>query len=167
METISSNKHVPAEASAAPGMEFLAFTLGGEEYGIDIQNVQELRSYEAVTQIANAPDYMKGVVNLRGIIVPIIDMRLKLKCSAAVYDQFTVVIVLKLHGQVIGMVVDSVSDVTTLEPGQVKPAPSMGTAVDTAYLIGIGAIDQRMLILVDIARLLAADDTGLLTKLAA
>lgn len=162
-----STSVTPAAANPAPAMEYLAFTLGGEEYGIDIQHVQELRSYDAVTQIANAPDYMKGVVNLRGIIVPIIDMRLKLQCGVAVYDQFTVVIVLKLHGQVIGMVVDSVSDVTTLTPEQVKPAPSMGTAVDTAYVIGIGAIDERMLILVDIARLLAADDTGLLTKLAA
>lgn len=162
-----STSVTPAAANPGPAMEYLAFTLGGEEYGIDIRHVQELRSYDAVTQIANAPDYMKGVVNLRGIIVPIIDMRLKLRCGAAVYDQFTVVIVLKLHGQVIGMVVDSVCDVTALTPEQVKPAPSMGTAVDTAYLVGIGAIDGRMLILVDIARLLAADDTGLLTRLAA
>jgi purine-binding chemotaxis protein CheW len=148
-------------------MEFLAFTLGGEEYGIDIQTVQELRSYGPVTQIANAPAFMKGVVNLRGTIVPIIDMRIKLHCAAAVYDQFTVVIVLKLQGQVIGMVVDSVSDVTTLEPAQIKPAPAMGAAVNSDYVIGIGTVDQRMLILVDIARLLSADDTALLNQLAA
>lgn len=148
-------------------MEYLAFTLGGEEYGIDIQTVQELRSYGPVTQIANAPGCMKGVVNLRGTIVPIIDMRIKLNCGAAVYDQFTVVIVLKLREQTIGMVVDSVSDVTTLEPGQIKPAPSMGAAVDSDYVIGIGTVDERMLILVDIARLLSADDTALLNKLAA
>jgi purine-binding chemotaxis protein CheW len=148
-------------------MEFLAFTLGGEEYGIDIQTVQELRSYGPVTQIANAPAFIKGVVNLRGTIVPIIDMRIKLHCAAAVYDQFTVVIVLKLQGQVIGMVVDSVSDVTTLEPAQIKPAPAMGAAVNSDYVIGIGTVDQRMLILVDIARLLSADDTALLNQLAA
>jgi purine-binding chemotaxis protein CheW len=148
-------------------MEFLAFTLGGEEYGIDIQAIQELRSYGPVTRMANAPDYMKGVVNLRGTIVPIIDMRIKLHCSEVVYDQFTVVIVLKLHSRVIGMVVDSVSDVTTLEPGQIKSAPTMGAATSGDYVIGIGTLDQRMLILVDIARLLAADDTALLGKLAA
>jgi purine-binding chemotaxis protein CheW len=159
----------PAAGAFALGhaMEYLAFTLGGEEYGIDIQTVQELRSYEAVTRIANAPAYIKGVVNLRGIIVPIIDMRLKLNFNDARYDQFTVVIVLSLHGRTIGMVVDSVSDVTTLTAEQVKPAPSMGTAVATDYLTGIGTIEQRMLILVDIARLLAADDIGLLSTLAA
>lgn len=162
-----SNETTTFASASAQAMEYLAFTLGGEEYGIDIQTVQELRSYDAVTQIANAPAYVKGVVNLRGIIVPIIDMRIKLNCSEARYDQFTVVIVLNLHGRVIGMVVDSVSDVTTLSADQIKPAPSMGTAVDTDYLTGIGTIEQRMLILVDIARMLAADDMGLLAKMAA
>lgn len=155
-------------AEAPPhAMEYLVFTLGAEEYGIDIQTVQELRSYEPVTQIANAPNHIKGVVNLRGNIVPIVDLRLKFKLVDAAYDQFTVVIVLNLRGHVIGIVVDRVSDVTTLTAGQVKPPPSMGTTVDTNYVTGIGAIDQRMLILVDIARLLAADDIGLLAKAAA
>jgi purine-binding chemotaxis protein CheW len=148
-------------------MEYLAFTLGRAEYGIDIQKVQELRGYDAVTRIASAPDYMKGVVNLRGIIVPIIDMRIKLGGVDPVYDQFTVVIILNLHQRIIGMVVDSVSDVTTLTPGQVKPAPEMGATVDTDYVLGVGTIDQRMLILVDIDRLMAAEDTGLIDKIAA
>lgn len=164
--SLHSNGTQSTQPSQAP-MEYLAFNLGGEEYGIDIQKVQELRGYDAVTQIANAPAYMKGVVNLRGIIVPIIDMRIKLGCADPVYDQFTVVIVLNLRGRIIGMVVDSVSDVTTLAPEQVKPAPSMGTAVDTGYLLGLGTIDERMLILVDIDGLMAADDTGLIDKLAA
>src|SRR5471032_2374381 len=106
-------------------LEFLAFTLDEEEYGIDIQKVQELRGYDAVTRIANAPDYIKGVVNLRGIIVPIIDMRIKFKLGEPTYDQFTVVIVLNIGGRVVGMVVDSVSDVITLSAEQIKPAPEM------------------------------------------
>jgi len=148
-------------------LEFLSFTLGAEEYGIDIQKVQELRGYDAVTRIANAPAYIKGVVNLRGIIVPIIDMRLKLALGTPTYDQFTVVIVLNLGTRVVGMVVDSVSDVITLTRDQIKPAPAMGSAVNSDYLLGLGTIDERMLILVDIARLMAGDDLGLIEKIAA
>ena len=155
---------VPASAKT---LEFLAFTLGGEEYGIDIQQVQELRGYDAVTGLASAPAYVKGVVNLRGIIVPIIDMRIKFDLGEPTYDDFTVVIILNLRGRVIGMVVDSVSDVTTLSAEQFKPAPSFGTAIDTGYIIGMGAIDERMLILVDIDKLMSSADIGMLDKIAA
>ena len=147
--------------------EFLAFTLGSEEYGIDIQRVQELRGYDAVTRIANAPDYLKGVVNLRGIIVPIIDMRIKLNLGSATYNTFTVVIVLNIGKRVMGMVVDSVSDVITLKDEQIKVAPEMGSTLNSNYLIGLGTLEERMLILVDIERLMAADDIGLVDKLAA
>lgn len=149
------------------GKEFLAFTLGKEEYGIDILKVQEIRGYEAVTRIANAPDFIKGVVNLRGIIVPIVDMRIKFQLGEPTYDQFTVVIILNIGGRVVGMVVDSVSDVTTLSPEQIKPAPEMGTALNTDYLIGLGTIDQRMLILVDIDKLMSSAEMGLIEKAAA
>lgn len=148
-------------------LEFLAFTLGQEEYGIDIQKVQELRGYESVTRIANAPDFIKGVVNLRGVIAPIIDMRIKFNLGAPVYDQFTVVIILNLAGRTMGMVVDSVSDVITLTPQQVKPPPAMGAALDTDYLIGLGTLDERMLILVDIERLMSSTEMGLIERLAA
>src|ERR1035437_5917428 len=134
-------------ASEASGHEFLAFTLAKEEYGIDILKVQEIRGYEAVTHIANAPDFIKGVVNLRGIIVPIVDMRIKFNLGEPTYDQFTVVIILNISGRVVGMVVDSVSDVIALKQDQIKPAPEMGTAFNTDYLIGLGTIDERMLIL--------------------
>ena len=149
------------------GQEFLAFTLGREEYGIDILKVQEIRGYEAVTRIANAPEFIKGVVNLRGIIVPIVDMRIKFQLGEPSYDQFTVVIILNIGGRVVGMVVDSVSDVITLSPEQIKPAPEMGTALNTDYLIGLGTIDQRMLILVDIDRLMSSAEMGLIEKIAA
>ncbi|WP_093384514.1 chemotaxis protein CheW [Variovorax sp. OV329] len=148
-------------------LEFLSFTLGEEEYGIDIQKVQELRGYDAVTRIANAPAFIKGVVNLRGIIVPIIDMRVKLNLGDPSYDQFTVVIVLNIGGRVVGMVVDSVSDVITLEPAQIKEAPQMGSLLDTDYLIGLGTVGERMLILMDIDRLMSSEEMGLIERAAA
>lgn len=163
----AENAIAPIGVPSTPPLEFLAFRLGEEEYGVDIQKVQELRGYDAVTRIANAPEFMKGVVNLRGIIVPIVDMRIKFNLAAPAYDQFTVVIILNVAGRVVGMVVDSVSDVVTLTPDQVKPAPEMGAALDTAYLIGLGALDQRMLILVDIDRLMSSAEMGLIEKLAA
>jgi purine-binding chemotaxis protein CheW len=158
---------MPLGAPAARALEFLAFTLGQEEYGIDIQKVQELRSYDTVTRIANAPEHIKGVVNLRGTIVPVIDMRLKFNLGTPTYDQFTVVIIVNMAGRVMGMVVDSVSDVITLTPEQVKPAPRMRAVLDTEYLIGLGTLDQRMLILVDLEKLMTSDDMGLVEKMAA
>ena len=148
-------------------LEYLAFRLGSEEYGVDIQKVQELRGYDAVTRIANAPEFIKGVVNLRGVIVPIIDMRIKLNLGTPTYDQFTVVVILNLHQHVMGMVVDSVSDVITLVADQIKPAPQMGSAIDSDYLIGLGAIDERMLILVDIDKFMPSSNIGLVERLAA
>ena len=147
--------------------EFLAFTLGDEEYGIDILRVQEIRGYEAVTRIASAPEFIKGVINLRGIIIPVVDMRIKFQLGTPVYDQFTVVIILNVGGRVVGMVVDSVSDVTTLTREQIRPAPEMGSSFDAQVLMGLGTIDERMLILIDIDRLMSSPDMGLLEKLAA
>ena len=170
---MSSNSHINAQvqgnksAGEIAGNEFLAFTLGKEEYGIDILKVQEIRGYEAVTRIANAPEFIKGVVNLRGIIVPIVDMRIKFNLGEPTYDQFTVVIILNIGGRVMGMVVDSVSDVITLTADQVKPAPEMGTAFNTDYLIGLGTLDERMLILIDIDKLMSSSEMGLIEKIAA
>ena len=152
---------------AQGNMEILAFTLGKEEYALEIGKVQELRGYDAVTAIANAPSFVKGVINLRGVIVPIIDMRLKFDLGQPSYDQFTVVIILSINGRTVGMVVDSVSDVVTLSRDDIKPAPTMGTVVDTEYLIGIAPVDNRMLIVVDIAKLLSSADIGLIERLAA
>ena len=154
--------------STDPGArEFLAFKLGQEEYGIDILKVQEIRGYETVTRIANAPEFIKGVVNLRGIIVPIVDMRIKFDLGEPSYDQFTVVIILTIAGRIVGMVVDSVSDVTTLAPEQIRPAPEMGSAFNTDYLIGLGTLEERMLILVDIDTLMSSSEMGLIEQLAA
>ena len=162
------NSNVTELHANSPAGEFLAFTLGQEEYGIDIQKVSEIRSYETPTRIANAPEFVKGVVNLRGIIVPIVDMRIKFNLGTPSYDQFTVVIILNIGHRVVGMVVDSVSDVTILTPEQVKPAPEITSTLNTEYIVGLGTIDERMLILVDIDRLMTSADMGLLdTALAA
>jgi purine-binding chemotaxis protein CheW len=153
-------------ATATKAGEYLAFTLGQEEYGIDIQKVSEIRSHETPTRIANAPEFVKGVVNLRGIIVPIVDMRIKFNLGKPTYDQFTVVIILNIGHRVVGMVVDRVSDVTTLMPDQIKPAPEIGSALNTDHIVGLGTIDDRMLILVDIDKLMSSADMGLIENTA-
>lgn len=143
------------------GEEYLAFTLGREEYGIDILKVQEIRGYETVTRIANAPDFIKGVINLRGIIVPIVDLRIKFQLDRVEYNQYTVVIILNLMDRVVGIVVDGVSDVLSLTQDQIRPSPEFAVTMSTEYLTGLGALGERMLILVDIERLLLSADMAL------
>ena len=155
-------RHEAARTAAAAGGEFLTFRLGAEEYGIDILKVQEIRSYEQPTRIANAPAFVKGVVNLRGVIVPIVDLRVKLACETVEYNSFTVVIVLNVRGRIVGAVVDSVSDVLELGRDAVKAAPEMSTAVDTSFITGIGSINDRMLILMDIEALMSSAEMGLI-----
>ncbi len=154
-----------ASTSRTLPREFLSFRLGGEEYGIDILTVQEIRSYEAPTRIANAPSFVLGVVNLRGVIVPILDLRLKLGCASAEYNDFTVVIVLTVMDRVIGVVVDSVSDVLEIAPNNIKPAPTLSSAVDSGHILGMGCLgsgdDQRLLILTDIQAMLMSPEMGL------
>lgn len=148
----------------AEKQEHLAFRVGGEEYGVDIHKVQELRSYEAPTRIAGAPDYIRGVVNLRGLIVPVIDLRLRMGLGHASYTAFTVVIVLNLGGRLVGAVVDSVSDVVALESDQVKPAPDLPAS---QHVTGIATLDDRMVLLVEIEQLLGAGEMAMLDKIAA
>lgn len=163
MQTETREVTRTAAESIAPGgaQEFLTFKLGAEEYGIEILKVQEIRGYDSVTTIANAPEFIKGVINLRGVIVPIVDLRLKFGVGEAEYDQFTVVIVLNVRDRVVGAVVDSVSDVLTLQSEQIKPAPEFASSFDTRHLLGFGSVDERMLILMDIERLMLSADMGL------
>ena len=141
--------------------ELLTFTLGAEEYGLDILKVQEIRGYDAVTAIANAPEFIKGVINLRGIIVPIVDLRIKFHLGRIEYDQFTVVIILNVASRVVGIVVDGVSDVIALTADQIKPAPEFSAALDTQYITGLGTVDERMIIVMDIEKLLSSRDMEL------
>jgi purine-binding chemotaxis protein CheW len=147
------------------GNEFLVFTLGNEEYGIEILKVQEIRGYDRVTRIANTPDFIAGVTNLRGVIVPIVDLRVKFTLGSAEFDQNTVVIVLSLDsGRVVGIVVDGVSDVLALNAAQIKPAPEYTVTLSTQYLLGLGSLDERMLILVDIEKLLNSEEMELIER---
>lgn len=144
--------------------EFLTFMLGAEAYGIDILSVQEIRSYEPPTRIASAPDFVKGVLNLRGIIAPIVDLRMKFDCTAVTYDAFTVVILLNVHGRVVGAVVDSVSDVLNLSKEDIKPAPTLlAENVASNFVTGIGTAGDRMLILLDIVALMTSASMGLMS----
>jgi purine-binding chemotaxis protein CheW len=158
-----------AVAASAPGRdvsasEFLTFRLGEEEYGLEILKVQEIRGYEAVTAIAQVPEFIKGVINLRGTIVPIVDMRIKLGLATVEYNQFTVVIILNVARHVIGLVVDGVSDVTMLRADQIRPAPDLGSALNTGYITGLGTVDDRMIILVDIEKFMSGDDMALIER---
>lgn len=141
--------------------EFLTFLLGSEEYGIEILKVQEIRGWKQPTKIANAPPHINGVINLRGTIVPVIDMRIKFNLSSATYDAFTVVIILNVADRVVGMVVDSVSDVITLNEEQIRPAPGFSSSLGTDHITGLGAVDDRMLILLDIEKLMTGPGMSL------
>ena len=153
-------------AGETVGQEFLIFTLGNEEYGIDILKVQEIRGYDLVTRIANTPDFIKGVTNLRGVIVPIIDLRVKFAQQGVSYDENTVVIVLNFGQRVVGIVVDGVSDVLSLTAEQIRPAPEFAVTLATEYLTGLGALGERMLILVDIEKLLSSEEMALVDNVA-
>jgi purine-binding chemotaxis protein CheW len=169
-ETVALQKAATTPAAVRPAAspdrtgginEFLTFRLGGEEYGIDILRVQEIRSFETCTHIANAPAFMLGVINLRGVIVPIIDMRLRFQFDHSVVDESTVTIVLALEKSVVGIVVDAVSDVITLSREQMRQAPAFSSAVDSEHILAIGTVEQRMLILIDIVKLMAGPGMGL------
>ena len=144
--------------------EILSFRLAKEEYAISILKVQEIRGYEEPTLLPSAPACIKGIMNLRGSIVPIVDMRILFNLGEPSYDQFTVVIVLSIRNHVIGMVVDSVSDVVTLTDEQIRPAPDMGSSADGDYITGLGTVGERMLIMLDIDRLMSSDELGLITS---
>lgn len=142
--------------------EYLTFTLGSEEYAIDILKVQEIRGYEQPTLIANAPPFIKGVINLRGIIVPIVDLRVKFNLGKIEYTPFTVVVILNVADRVIGIVVDSVSDVISLTREQIRPAPDFSGSFDTKYIQGLASVDTRMMIVTDIERLMTSADMELI-----
>ena len=158
----------PREAAAAREVsEFLTFRLGREEYGIDILQVQEIRSCEEPTHMVGTPRFVRGVINLRGAIVPIIDLRIKLGCAQAEYGDFTVTIFLDIAGTTVGVVVDAVADVVQLAQGQIRPAPRFEGQVDAAFVRGIASVDQRMLIVIDMQALLGASELGAIEAAAA
>ncbi|MDX5406020.1 MAG: chemotaxis protein CheW [Chromatiaceae bacterium] len=156
-----SEKAVDAESQP---QEFLSFVLGNEHYALDIMSVKEIRGYEPVTKIAKAPAFIKGVLNLRGDVVPIIDLRIKFDIGEPVYNEFTIVIMLNVLNRIVGIVVDAVSDVVTLQGDEILPPPEFGVAFDSNYLKGLATIDEKMLILVDIEALIGSEELGLITN---
>ncbi len=143
-------------------VQFLSFTLGDEEYGVDILRVQEIRSWEPVSRIPNVPSYEKGVVNLRGAIVPIIDLRERFGLGHLEYSPLTVVVVLQMQTaegktRVMGVVVDSVSDVVDVDKKTIQDAPNFGTKVSTEFINGLASVDGRMVMLLDVEKLLKLD----------
>lgn len=161
MNTEAVSTGTGANMKSAAG-EYLTFVLGTEQYGLEILKVQEIRGYDAVTQIANTPDFIKGVVNLRGKIVPIVDLRIKFNLGKVEYDEFTVVIILNLSGRIVGIVVDGVSDVMALKEDQLREVPSLVTSIDTKYIVGLATVEQHMLILVDIEKLMSSQEMELM-----
>ncbi|CUB04364.1 chemotaxis protein CheW [Marinomonas fungiae] len=147
--------------SIMPTREFLTFVLGDETYALDIMTVKEIRGYEATTKIANAPSFIKGVINLRGDIVPIIDLRIKFGIGEPTYNEWTIVIMLNIHDRIVGIVVDGVSDVMNLEDEEIRPAPEFGVAFDSQYLHGLAALEDSMVIIVDIEALISSDELGI------
>jgi purine-binding chemotaxis protein CheW len=161
MEVMTHTGAAVAESDMAAS-EYLTFTLGSEEYAIDILKVQEIRGYEQPTLIANAPPFIKGVINLRGIIVPVVDLRIKFNLGKIEYTPFTVVIILNVARRIIGVVVDSVSDVISLTQSQIRPAPDFSATFDTRYIQGLATQGSRMMIVTDIERLMTSADMALI-----
>ncbi|HEU0277045.1 MAG TPA: chemotaxis protein CheW [Rhodanobacteraceae bacterium] len=161
MNATAAIEHPGLNEHAVDARQYLVFSLGDEEYAIDILKVQEIRDYEHVTRVSGAPPFIKGVANLRGLIVPIVDLRIKFRLAHADYNGQTVVIVINLGARVVGVVVDRVSDVVTLAPGQTKPAPDFGIGLPLDYVDGLGDLAERMLILVDIEKLLTSPEMAL------
>ncbi len=149
------------EQSDQAKLQILSFTLGKEEYGVDILRVQEIRSWEPVSRIPNVPAYEKGVVNLRGAIVPIIDLRERFDLGCAEYTPLTVVVVLQAHSgdkiRVMGVVVDSVSDVINVNKQSIQSSPSFGAKVSTRFIEGLVSVNERMVVLLDVDKLLKLD----------
>lgn len=149
------------EAAIAYSGQYLTLRLGDEDYAIDIMRVQEIRSYEEPTKMANSPSFIKGVINLRGVIVPIVDLRMKLNIAKVDYNEFTVVIILKILGRVIGAVVDAVSDVVNLDAAMIKEAPQFESSIDARFILGLANVGERMLIVMNMEALLSNSEMGM------
>ena len=156
-----SEAAVQQSVMAGDDREFLSFVLGEEHYALDITTVKEIRGYEQVTKIANAPDFIKGVMNLRGDIVPVVDLRIKFNVGEATYNEFTIVIMLNVDERIVGIVVDCVSDVIRLSEEEMLPPPEFGVAFDSRYLHGLADVDETMVILVNIESLINSNELGL------
>jgi len=147
-----------SNADTAATVQQLTFSLAGEEYGVDILSVREIRGWARVTRIPQTPEYLLGVLNLRGAIVPIMDLRLRFGLQRESYGDDTVVIIVAIAERLFGIVVDAVSDVVDIDPAAIKPVPDMGAVVDTRYLRGLATHVERMVMLLDVEKLMRPED---------
>jgi purine-binding chemotaxis protein CheW len=156
--TVSLHDHT--QVSAADSHQFLTFALGQEEYGVEILKIQEIKGFSQITPLPNAPAYVKGVLNLRGTIVPIVDLRKKFQLPEVAYTQFTVIVVVQVQGKTLGFIVDAVSDVLTVAADAIQPTPDLHGQIDTACLTGLartgGDQGEKLVILLDIDKVLMA-----------
>jgi purine-binding chemotaxis protein CheW len=155
MEQMASDERQAAFVTAS---QYLTFILGTEEYGIELLKVQEIKGYISVTPIPNTPPYIKGVMNLRGAVIPVVDLRTRFGMEKITYTQFNVIIVINVGARVMGLLVDAVSDVLSLGPGDLRPAPDFGTQVDTRFITGMASNGDKIAVLLDIDSLLTEAD---------
>lgn len=146
------------DQGTVPTVQQLTFNLAGEEYGVDILSVREIRGWSRVTRIPQTPPFLLGVLNLRGAIVPVMDLRLRFGLERETYGDSTVVIIVAIAERLFGMVVDAVSDVVDIDPAAIKPVPDMGAVVDTRYLKGLATHVERMVMLLDVEKLMRPED---------
>jgi purine-binding chemotaxis protein CheW len=146
---------------AADGSQYLTFSLGQEEYGVEILKVQEIKGYSTITPIPNTPVHVKGVMNLRGTIIPVVDLRSKLGMPTAEYSPFTVIVVVKVGSKTMGLVVDAVSDVLNIPSRDLQPTPDFGAQVDAAFISGMAKAGEKLVVLLDLDRVLSGDAGGL------
>ena len=158
MQAVGPDKSQAGNAGEAS--QFLTFSLGAEEYGIEILKVQEIKGYSAITHIPNAPPHVKGVMNLRGTVVPVVDLRAKFSMEAVEYTKFTVIIVVTVNEKVAGLVVDAVSDVLNISSAEIRPAPDFGERVDTRFISGMAGVGEKLVVLLDMDRLLTEEEVA-------
>lgn len=143
---------------ASDGNQYLTFKLGDEQYGVEILRVQEIKGYTGVTRIPNIPEHYKGVLNLRGTIVPIVDLRMKFGMESVDYTKMTVIIVVEVNERVMGMIVDTVSDVMNIAAKDVQPVPEFGSDVDVGFISGIGNYEDTLVTFLDIDKVLSVKE---------
>jgi len=158
MDYAISNTDHGGDDLSLEGDQFVTFTLGDEEYGVDILKVQEIIGYKGFTKIPDVADYVKGVLNLRGTVVPVVDLRLKFKMPAKTYDKFTVIMIVVVDGRVMGIIVDAVSDVVNLGPNDIQPTPRIAAKIKTEFIKGMGRKDDNFIILLDIEKVLSLEE---------
>jgi purine-binding chemotaxis protein CheW len=153
------------ERSAIEG-KFLTFILSEEIYGIEILKAREIIGLMDITIVPQTPDYMKGVINLRGKVIPVIDLRLKFSMPEEEHTQETCVIVVEVNNTQIGIIVDSVSEVSEISGGEIEEAPSFGQGIDTSFIMGLGKVKENIIILLDIETVLSSEELEMVEQLA-